>query len=128
MAPNPRKEGLTSSRKAGENRRVNRGIGRSSVLAELPPPQNRKGGWYPDPEGSGRLRWWGGKEWSDRFMDASVEAMPGASDAADKDGSSTEAGPPKRRGQWMGAPGWGRGLRAVVAGGAISALAGANKS
>ena len=24
-------------------------------------------GWYPDPEGGSRLRWWEGTDWSDRF-------------------------------------------------------------
>ncbi len=30
--------------------------------SEAPPP-----GWYPDPVGGVRLRWWDGTDWSDRF-------------------------------------------------------------
>ena len=31
-------------------------------LEDAPPA-----GWYPDPEGGSRLRWWEGTDWSDRF-------------------------------------------------------------
>jgi len=30
--------------------------------SEAPPP-----GWYPDPQGGVRLRWWEGSDWSDRY-------------------------------------------------------------
>lgn len=30
--------------------------------SDAPPP-----GWYPDPNGGSRLRWWEGDDWSDRF-------------------------------------------------------------
>lgn len=31
-------------------------------LADAPPP-----GWYPDPAGTSRLRWWEGTDWSDHY-------------------------------------------------------------
>lgn len=31
-------------------------------LSDAPPP-----GWYPDPAGGARLRWWEGTDWSDRY-------------------------------------------------------------
>jgi hypothetical protein len=48
-------------------------------------------GWYPDPEGALRLRWWDGTDWSDRFRPipdagqlSAGPAVPGvADDAAD---------------------------------------------
>ncbi len=33
------------------------------MLVEDAPPA----GWYPDPQGGSRLRWWEGTDWSDRF-------------------------------------------------------------
>ena len=33
------------------------------MLVENAPPA----GWYPDPEGGSRLRWWEGTDWSDRY-------------------------------------------------------------
>jgi Protein of unknown function (DUF2510) len=30
-----------------------------------PPPGAAKGGWYPDPAGTGQQRYWNGKKWSD---------------------------------------------------------------
>lgn len=34
-------------------------------------------GWYPDPEGSARLRWWMGTDWSDRYR---APPTPGVAD------------------------------------------------
>lgn len=30
----------------------------------LPPPSAVPAGWYPDPQGSGQLRYWNGMEWT----------------------------------------------------------------
>ena len=35
-------------------------------------------GWYSDPAGSGRLRWWSGTEWTEQFQDAPATAVPSA--------------------------------------------------
>jgi hypothetical protein len=35
-------------------------------------------GWYPDPEGRLRLRWWDGTDWSDRFRPLPEAAQGGA--------------------------------------------------
>ena len=61
-------------------------------IVELPPPPTRKGGWYPDPEGSGRLRFWNKKRWTDDFKDAPGQPNPAAPDASGE--TSTAATPP----------------------------------
>ena len=34
-------------------------------------------GWYPDPYGSGRLRWWDGSVWRDQYADPPTSGPPG---------------------------------------------------
>ena len=54
-------------------------------LEDAPPP-----GWYPDPQGGARLRYWEGTDWSDRFRARPIQ--PHIQDAIDtplnKDGGS----------------------------------------
>lgn len=59
-------------------------------------------GWYPDPEGSSRLRWWEGTDWSDRYRprpSTTLPPMPAGSTAGPSTGAPT--GHPV--GAWPGA-------------------------
>lgn len=63
-------------------------------LEDAPPA-----GWYPDPEGSTRLRWWEGVDWTNRYRPyPSLEETAAAASAAHRAPSSTGAG--------AAAPGW----------------------
>lgn len=42
-------------------------------IEDAPPP-----GWYPDPQGSARLRYWEGTDWTDRFRARPPSVAPGA--------------------------------------------------
>ncbi|HSJ90533.1 MAG TPA: DUF2510 domain-containing protein [Ilumatobacter sp.] len=50
-------------------------------IQDAPPP-----GWYPDPEGTSRLRYWEGTDWSDRFRarptDGQLSIMTQVAEAA----------------------------------------------
>lgn len=35
-------------------------------------------GWYPDPAGSSKLRWWDGSAWTDQLEDPRPEIQPAA--------------------------------------------------
>ncbi|MFF2245751.1 DUF2510 domain-containing protein [Arthrobacter sp. NPDC058130] len=43
----------------------------------VPPNASSPGpGWYQDPAGSGRLRWWNGAAWTEQFSAPQFQAMP----------------------------------------------------
>ena len=42
----------------------------------MPPPPAAAAGWYPDPDGSGSLRYWDGRRWTDALSSAVPPAGP----------------------------------------------------
>lgn len=46
------------------------------VDQEAPDMPQAPAGWYADPEGSGRLRWWSGSSWSSTFAPSVPAPMP----------------------------------------------------
>ena len=39
---------------------------RSSTPSAIAPDASRPAGWYPVPDGSGRVAWWDGEQWADQ--------------------------------------------------------------
>jgi hypothetical protein len=60
----------------------------------LPPPP----GWYPDPGGSGSLRWWDGHRWTEHLHAAVAASAPAATGPV---GVTT---PPRYRQKWWHIP------------------------
>ena len=48
-------------------------------------------GWYPDPEGGLRLRWWDGTDWTDRFRPPPEPPFPQVGDPVADRGDTGEA-------------------------------------
>ena len=53
----------------------------------MPPPPAAAAGWYPDPDGSGSLRYWDGRRWTDALS----SAVPPAGPHAERDDTRTWA-------------------------------------
>ncbi|QHN33676.1 MULTISPECIES: GmrSD restriction endonuclease domain-containing protein [Gordonia] len=65
-------------------------------------------GWFADPAGTGRMRWWDGTAWSDRYADA--DGLPPFTPPPDPTGSP---GAPRRRPRrWL----WPAGVGALIVG------------
>lgn len=59
-----------------------------SNVTPQPAPHNPPAGFYDDPEGSGRKRWFDGSTWSDHYQTA-ISAVPASPPSAQVAGAAT---------------------------------------
>ncbi|MFV2174263.1 DUF2510 domain-containing protein [Actinomadura sp. LOL_011] len=72
-------------------------------------------GWYPDPYGTGSLRWWDGRSWSDRLNPEPPAPAPAPLPQRRPSGAAHAAAPPAER-SWQAAPPAEQALDVVVHG------------